>query len=53
VCRPGHPSFAGNGFHRSAFTRTFASTRGCWADVTATLYFWAGASGVSVWIYGS
>jgi hypothetical protein len=53
VCRPGRPSFAGEGYHRSSFTRTFSGARGCWADVTATLYFWAGASGVSVWIYGT
>jgi hypothetical protein len=53
LCSPGHPSFVGDGFHRSSFTKTFASAPGCAADVTATLYFWAGASGVSVWIYGS
>jgi hypothetical protein len=43
----------GDGFHRSSFTETIAGVSGCEADVTATLYFWAGASGVSVWIYGS
>jgi hypothetical protein len=52
ACEPGHPSFVGNAFHGSSFTSTIASARGCSADVTATLYFWAGASGVSVWIYG-
>ena len=52
ACRPGHPSFVGDGFHESSFTKTFPSAPGCAADVTATLYFWAGASGVSVWIYG-
>jgi hypothetical protein len=52
ACRPGHVSFAGNGYHRASFTKTFSSTPGCAADVTATLYFWAGASGVSVWIDG-
>lgn len=53
ACPPGHRSFVGDGFHRSSFTKTIAGVPGCAADVTATLYFWAGASGVSVWIYGS
>jgi hypothetical protein len=52
ACRPGHRSFVGNGFHRASFTKTIANAPGCAADVTATLYFWAGASGVSVWIDG-
>ncbi len=52
ACRPGHASFVGDAFHGSSFTKTFPSAPGCAADVTATLYFWAGASGVRVWIYG-
>jgi hypothetical protein len=52
ACRQGHASFGGDAFHRASFTRTFADAPGCAADVTATLYFWAGASGVSVWIDG-
>jgi hypothetical protein len=53
ACPTGRRSFAGDGFHRSSFTKTIAGVPGCAADVTAILYFWAGASGVSVWIYGS
>jgi len=52
ACPPGRRSFVGDGFHSSSFTKTIAVATGCTADVTATLYFWAGASGVSVWIYG-
>lgn len=52
VCPSRHRSFVGNGFHPASFTKIFASASGCVADVTATLYFWAGASGVSVWIDG-
>ena len=52
ACRSGRVSFAGDGYHRASFTKTFANAPGCAADVTATLYFWAGASGVSVWIDG-
>jgi hypothetical protein len=52
ACRAGHVSFRGNGYHRASFTKTFANAPGCAADVAATLYFWAGASGVSVWIDG-
>ena len=50
-CGPGHPSFSGDGFHTSSFTKTFENAANCGADVTATLYFWAGASNVRVWIY--
>lgn len=52
VCPRGHRSFVGDGFHKASFTKTFARAPGCAVDVTATLYFWAGASGVSVWIDG-
>ena len=48
ACPAGHRSFHGDGFHSSTFTKTIAPAAGCAADVTATLYFWAGASGVSV-----
>jgi len=50
-CGPGHPSFSGDGFHTSLFTKTLENAANCEADVTATLYFWAGGSGVSVGIY--
>ena len=50
-CGPGHPSFSGNGFHGSSFTKTLDRAANCATDVTATLYFWAGASGVRVSIY--
>ncbi len=50
-CGPGQASFAGDGFHTSSFTKTLLHAANCEADVTATLYFWAGASGVTVWIY--
>lgn len=52
ACQPGHASYEGDGFHLASFTKTIESAPGCSADVTATLYFWAGASGVTVWIYG-
>ena len=50
-CGPGHPSFSGDGFRASSFTKTLEKAANCGADVTATLYFWAGASNVRVWIY--
>jgi hypothetical protein len=50
-CGPGHPSFSGDGFHGSSFTKTLENATKCEADVTATLYFWAGASNIRVWIY--
>jgi hypothetical protein len=53
ACPSGRPSSRGDGFHRATFTKTITSASGCAADVTATLYFWAGASGVRVSIYGS
>jgi hypothetical protein len=52
ACPSGSRSSHGDGFHRATFTKTIAAAEGCAADVTATLYFWAGASGVTVWIYG-
>ena len=48
ACPSGRGSLQGDGFHRATFTKTIPSASGCAADVTATLYFWAGASGVSV-----
>ena len=51
-CGLGHPSSVGNGFHASSFTKTVKNAPNCEADVTATLYFWSGASNVRVWIYG-
>ena len=51
-CGVGHPSFSGDGFHASSYTKTLEHAPNCEADVTATLYFWAGASDVRVWIYG-
>jgi hypothetical protein len=52
ACLSGHASYEGDGFHRASFTKTIESAPGCSADVTATLYFWAAASGVTVRIYG-
>ena len=51
-CGVGHPSFSGDGFHMSSFTQTVKNAPNCEADVTATLYFWKGASNIRVWIYG-
>jgi hypothetical protein len=52
ACPSGRRSSHGDGFHTATFTKTIVAAEGCAADVTATLYFWAGASGVSVRIYG-
>jgi hypothetical protein len=52
VCPLQHRFYRGDGFHASSFTKTFPQAPGCSADVTAILYFWAGASEVSVAIYG-
>ncbi|SRR6266852_6087806 len=50
-CGPGHPAFVGDGFHTSSFTKTLENAANCEAHVTATLYFWTGASDLRVWIY--
>jgi hypothetical protein len=52
ACTTAHRSFVGDGFHGNSFTTTIPAGRDCAADVTAILYFWAGASSVSVSIYG-